>query len=109
MLPAYGAEEEIDLLVRRNDPVRRQRDAEGLGRGWINRNDLTAGDEAAIDVLVGAEKVNLVFDDRSAERSVEVVDLGVRLAGGRRQEKRPGGHRIAPKAEARRAVKVVCA
>ena len=48
------AEDEVHLLVRRDDAVRRQRDAERRRVRRRHGDDLAAGDQAAIDVLVGA-------------------------------------------------------
>ncbi len=81
-------------------PLAGRSTAEHLGRRGIHRDDLASRDEAAIDVLVRAEVVPAILDQRAAEGRGEVVDLGVGLERGVSEEERARRHRIATEAVA---------
>jgi hypothetical protein len=101
------AEREVDLLVRVDDAAGRERDAERRGILGGDGDDLAAGDEAAVHVLVGAVEVDLIAADRAAGRRREVVRFGVGLARAGRQEERPLRERVPLEPEAGGAVEVV--
>ena len=80
------AEPEVHGLIGRDDTALRQRDAETGRVLRCHRDDLRAGDQAAVDELVCAEEVRLVAKHRPAQRAGEVVDLRIGLARRRREK-----------------------
>ena len=101
------AKQEVDLLMRRDDAVRRYGQAQRLHRRWRDGDDLVARDQAAVHVLIRAVVVPLVLDDRPAERQGDVVDFGVGLPGSRREKEWARRHVVPAEAEACRSVEAV--
>ncbi len=93
--------------MRGNHAACRQRDAERLGVGGRHGDDLPAGDETPVHILVRTEVVPLVFLDRTANRRGHVVRFRIGLSCRGRQEEGTRRHRVPLEPEARGAPYVV--
>ena len=91
----------------RNHAAGRQVEPKRLCGRWRHGDDLVAGDQTAVDELIGAVIVPAVPDHRTAKRERDIVHLSVGLQRRRREEERARRHVVAAKAKARRPVKAI--